>query len=91
MFTKTLEINKRYSFREIFHKINKTTEGIISNVTIDDAVVNYDLVSMNNEVSVSIILDGDVALYPTVTKIVLSFENADITIINKIKTEWLGE
>lgn len=89
MFTKTLEIGKRFSFREIFHKINKTTEGMmISNVTIDDAVITYDLLSVENEISISIILEGDIALYPIVSNIVLSFENGDITIINKIKSEW---
>lgn len=89
MFDKTLEINKRFSFREIFHKINQTTNGMmISNVAINDELVTYDLLSVDNEISISIILDGDVALYPIVSKIVLSFENADITIINKIKSEW---
>lgn len=89
MFNKTLEINKRFSFREIFHKINKTTEGMmISNVTIYDETITYDLISSENEVSISIILKGDVSLYPVVSKIVLDFDSGDITIINKIKSEW---
>lgn len=89
MFTKTLEINKRYSFREIFSKINKTTEDMmISNVTINDNLITYDLMSSENEISISIILDDDVALYPIVSKIIMSFEQANITIINKIKSEW---
>lgn len=89
MFNKTLEINKRFSFREIFHKINKTTEGMmISNVTIYDETITYDLISSENEVSISIILEGDVALFPVVSKIVLDFDMGDVTIINKIKTEW---
>lgn len=89
MFNKTLVINKRFSFREIFHKINKTTEGMmISNVTIYDETITYDLISSENEVSISIILEGDVALYPVVSKIVLDFDSGDITIINKMKSEW---
>lgn len=89
MFNKTLEINKRFSFREIFHKINKTTEGMmISNVTIYDETITYDLISSENEVSISIILKGDVSLYPIVSNIVLDFDSGDITIINKIKSEW---
>lgn len=89
MFNKTLEIDKRFSFREIFHKINKTTEGMmISNVTIYDETITYDLISSENEVSISIILEGDVALFPIVSKIVLDFDMGDITIINKIKSEW---
>lgn len=89
MFTKTLEINKRYSFREIFSKINKTTEDMmISNVIINDNLITYDLMSSENEISISIILDDDVALYPIVSKIIMSFEQANITIINKIKSEW---
>lgn len=89
MFNKTLQINKRLSFREIFHKINNTTNGMmISNVTIDDSIISYDLISSENEVSISIILEGDVALYPIVSKIVMDFDNGDITIINKIKSEW---
>ncbi|WP_312286654.1 hypothetical protein [Terrisporobacter sp.] len=89
MFNKTLEINKRFSFREIFHKINKTTEGMmISNVTIYDETITYDLISSENEVSISIILEGDVALFPIVSKIILDFDSGDITIINKIKSEW---
>lgn len=89
MFTKTLEINKRFSYREIFSKINKTTNDmLISNITIDDAVITYDLISNENEVSISIVLDGDVGLYPMITKIIMSFENASVTIINKIKSEW---
>lgn len=89
MFTKTLEIGKRFSYREIFSKINKTTNDmLISNITIDDAVITYDLISNENEVSISIVLDGDVGMYPMITKIILSFENGDITIINKIKSEW---
>lgn len=89
MFNKTLQIDKRFNFREIFHKINKTTNGmLISNVNINDSVISYDLISDNNEVSISIILEGDVAMYPIVSEIIMDFENGDITIINKIKSEW---
>ena len=89
MFNKTLQIDKRLSFREIFHKINKTTNGmLISNVNINDSVISYDLISDEYEVSISIILEGHVALYPIVSRIVMNFEHGDVTIINKIKSEW---
>jgi len=61
---------------------------LISNVNINDSVISYDLISDENEISISIILDGDVSMYPIVSKIVMNFEHGDITIINKIKSEW---
>lgn len=89
MFTKTLQVNKSMFFREIFHKINESAENmLISSVIIDDATINFDLLSENNETSVTIILEGDICIFPLVTKIVLSLENGDVTIINKIKRIW---
>lgn len=89
MFTKTLQVNKNMFFREIFHKINESAENmLISSVTIHDASINYDLLVEDNEISVTILLEGDVCIFPTVTNIVLSLENGDVTIINKIKRIW---
>lgn len=89
MFTKTLHVNKNMFFREIFHKINKSAENmLISNVIINESTINYDLLTDENEVSVTIILEGDICILPLVASIVLSLENADVTIINKIKRIW---
>lgn len=92
MFTKTLEINKRMTYREIFHKINNSSNKLdmmIGNVVINDNTINFDLTSSLNEISITLILSGDVGLFPKIEKTIISLEKGDITIINKIKETWV--
>lgn len=91
MITKTIEVNKRMTFREIFKKINENTEDmLIRNVNIGDNLINYDLQSEENEVSITLILKDD-GIFPLVIKIVVSMENGDLNVINNLKRVWVDE
>lgn len=91
MITKTIEVNKRMTFREIFKKINENTEDmLIRNVNIGDNLINYDLQSEENEVSITLILKDD-GIFPLVVKIVVSMENGDLNVINNLKRVWVDE
>lgn len=91
MITKTIEVNKRMTFREIFKKINKNTEDmLIRNVNIGDNLINYDLQSEENEVSITLILKDD-EVFPLVFRIVVSMENGDLNVINNLKRVWVDE
>lgn len=91
MITKTIEVNKRMTFREIFKKINENTEDmLIGNVNIGDNLINYDLQSEENEVSITLILKDD-EVFPLVVKIVVSMENGDLNVINNLKRVWVDE
>lgn len=91
MITKTIEINKRMTFREIFKKINENTEDmLIGNVNIGDNLINYDLQSEENEIGITLILKDD-EVFPLVVKIVVSMENGDLNVINSLKRVWVDE
>lgn len=91
MITKTIEVNKRMTFREIFKIISENTgDMLISNVNIGDNLINYDLQSKENEVGITLILEDDEA-FPLVVKIVVSMENGDLNVINNLKRVWLDE
>lgn len=89
MLSKSFDVNKCYSFREILHKIsNSTGDYLISNLTVNEFDINYDLTKHDNEVSVTLLLSGDTILYPEILKVIVTVEDDELNIFNKIKNVW---
>ena len=90
MISKTLKVNKKMSYREIFKKIYSFEEMNfkICDLCIDDTCISYDLISQENEVSVSLLLTGDVSSIPTIGDIVISIEKGDLNLLNDMKLVW---
>lgn len=91
MFTKTLEINKRLCYGDIFNKIylpEKINQFKVVDLHIDEFCINYDLVSEENEVSISLLLNGDIGVIPTIKNIVISIEHGDLNLLNDLKLIW---
>ena len=86
MYSKTIQVEKMLSFREIFHKINNSIgDYMIANVRINESDINYDLIRFDNEVSVTLALSGDTVIFPQIDTISITMEVADINVINNIK------
>lgn len=90
MISKTLKVNKKMSYREIFKKIYsfEKMEFKICDLCIDDVCISYDLISEENEVSVSLLLSGDTSSVPTVNNVVISIEKGDLNLLNTIRLVW---
>lgn len=92
MISKTLVLNKQIHYSDIFHKIyspEKLNIYKVSELHIDDYCISYDLISKENEVSISLLLDGNVGMIPTIKSIVVSIEHGDLNLLNDIKSLWL--
>lgn len=91
MLSKSFDVNKCYSFREILHKIsNSTGDYLISNLMVNEFDINYDLTKCDNEVSVTLLLSGDTFIFPCVDSISITMEEADINVVNSIKRMFIG-
>lgn len=90
MISKTLKVNKKMSYREIFKKIYsfEKMDFKICDLCIDDTCVSYDLISDENEVSISLLLSGDVSSVPTISNAVVSIEKGDLNLLNDIRLVW---
>lgn len=92
MITKTLEVNKRICYGDIFNKIylpEKINKFKVVDLHIDEYCINYDLISNENEVSISLLLDGDIGMIPTIKNIVISIEHGDLNLFNDLKLIWI--
>lgn len=90
MISKTLKVNKKISYREIFKKIYsfEKLNFKVCELCIDDTCISYDLISEENEVSVSLLLIGDVSSVPTISDVVVSIEKGDLNLLNTIRLVW---
>lgn len=91
MISKTLKVNKKMSYREIFKKIylfEKVCGFRVCDLCIDDTCISYDLISEENEVSISLLLSGDTSSFPTVSNAVVSIEKGDLNLLYDIRLVW---
>lgn len=93
MISKTLKVNKKMSYREIFKKIYsfEKLDLKVCELCIDDTCISYDLILEENEVSISLLLTGDVSSVPTISDVVISIEKGDFNLLNTIRLVWCGE
>ena len=91
MFTKTLEINKSMCYGDIFNKIylpEKINSYKVTELHIDDNCINYDLISKDNEASISLLLEGEINIIPKIKHMVISVERGDLNLFNDLKLIW---
>lgn len=93
MISKTLKLNKIMSYREIFKRVYSFEDlGFrVCDLCIDDTCISYDIISDDNEVSISLLLEGEVSSVPTIRDIVISIENGELNLLNTIKSVWNDE
>ena len=92
MISKTLKINKSMCYGDIFNKIylpEKINSHKVAELHIDDNCISYDILSNDNEVSISLILEGETNIIPTIKEIVISIERGDLNLFNDLKLIWL--
>lgn len=84
-----IEIQNYFTFREIFHKISTNTgDFIISNVNINENDISYDLISEENQVSITMFLQGDTIMYPYIDSLIVSMEYKDEILLRNLKRMW---
>lgn len=89
MFSKTFKIRKRFFFDDIFDRILKSRcSMLIGNVFMDDVSLSYDLLSLNNECSVTLVMGGNTESFPYIECIILTMEKADVNVLNEFKRIW---
>lgn len=91
MISKTLKINKSMCYGDIFNKIylpEKINSYKVADLHIDNNCISYDLLSNDNEVSVSLLLEGEINIIPTIKEIVISIEQGDLNLFNDLKSIW---
>lgn len=93
MISKTLKVNKIMSYREIFKRVYSFEDlGFkVCDLCIDNTCISYDIISDANEVSISLLLDGDINSVPTISDIVISIERGELNLLNTIKSVWDSE
>lgn len=93
MISKTLKLNKIMSYREIFKRVYSFEDlGFkVCDLCIDDTCISYDIISDDNEVSISLLLEGEVSSVPTISDIVISIEKGELNLLNTIKSVWNDE
>lgn len=92
MISKTLKIDKSMCYGDIFNRIylpEKINSYDVTELHIDSNCISYDLLSNDNEVSVSLILEGEINIIPTIKEIVISIEKGDLNSFNDLKLIWL--
>lgn len=92
MISKALEVNKSMCYADIFNKIyspEKINLYKVSDLHIDENCISYDLLSDENEVSITLLLEGEVSIIPKIKEIVISIERGDLNLFNDLKLIWL--
>lgn len=92
MISKTLKMDKTMCYGDIFNKIylpEKINYYKVAELHIDNNCISYDLLSNDNEVSVSLLLEGEINIMPTIKEVVISIERGDLNLFNDLKLIWL--
>lgn len=92
MISKTLEVNESMCYGDIFNKIyspEKINLYKVAELHIDENCISYDLLSDENEVSITLLLEGEVSIIPKIKEIVISIERGDLNLFNDLKLIWL--
>lgn len=89
MLSKSIDINKAYSFREILNRISISSgDYLVTNMRINEFDISYDLINSENELSISLLLEGDTMIFPIITKLIVTLEKGDLIDLNNIKGIW---
>ena len=96
MITKTIHVNKPFTFRNILKGINQTVEDdFIKRLRVDNDFINYIIIDAKGDeyAEITFTFEEDYnCVVPTVKDIIISVEKDEINFINNIKNifSWLG-
>lgn len=89
MITKTIHVNKPFTFRSILKGINQTVEDdFIKRLRVDNDFINYTIIDVKGDeyAEITFTLEEDYnCVVPTVKDIIISVEKDEINFINNIK------
>ena len=91
MEKEVIEVRKYMFFQKIFKNINESSCNFtISNISITDYYITYDLITDHNEISVSITIDEchSVKGLKFVEEIIVLMERKNKYLIKKIENAW---
>ena len=89
MITKTINVNKPFTFRSILKGINQTVEDdFMKRLRVDNDFINYIIIDAKGDeyAEITFTLEEDYnCVVPTVKDIIISVEKDEINFINNIK------
>ena len=89
MITKTIHVNKPFTFKGILKGINQTVEDdFVKRLRVDNDFINYTIINAKGDeyAEITFTLEEDYnCVVPTVKDIIISVEKDEVNFINNIK------